>query len=77
LVGVREGSGMGLVMVIYGLVMIVAMLAAYSLPKMRSLEADLPDYVAEAVDDDAAANEVGEEGAGDVRPETTSKPIPA
>lgn len=72
LVGTREGSGMGLLMVIYGVVMIVAMLGAYSLPKMRSLEADLPDYVAEAVEE---ADEQGR--MGEPAPETTSEPVPA
>lgn len=51
LVGAQAGSGMGLLMVIYGMVMIVTMLAAYALPAMRRMEAELPDYVAEAVED--------------------------
>ncbi|MCD4687461.1 MAG: MFS transporter, partial [Anaerolineae bacterium] len=64
LVGAEPGAGMGLVMVVYGVLMIVTMLGAYALPAMRRMEAELPDYEAVAVAEDIedAAPELG--GAG-------------
>ncbi len=55
LVGTRAGSGIGLVMMIYGVLMIVVQLGMYAIPAMRRLEADLPDYVVhkDAVDEAA------------------------
>lgn len=46
LVGSRPGSGMGLLLVIAGGVLFALTLAVYAHPKLRSLERDLPDYVA-------------------------------
>jgi DHA3 family macrolide efflux protein-like MFS transporter len=46
LVGSRPGSGMGLLMVIAGGLILVLTAAVYVLPKTRSVEADLPDYAA-------------------------------
>jgi MFS transporter, DHA3 family, macrolide efflux protein len=62
LVGAEPGAGMGLIMVIYGGLMVVTMMGMYALPAMRRVEAELPDYVAVA-DADAL------EPAGDRAPE--------
>ena len=44
LVGDQAGSGMGLLMVIAGGLIVVITAAVYASPKTRSMEADLPDY---------------------------------
>jgi hypothetical protein len=45
LVGSQPGSGMGLLLVAAGTVIFVLTVVVYALPKTRSVEADLPDYV--------------------------------
>ena len=44
LVGNGTGAGMGLIMVIGGGLAVVTTVIVYALPRIRSLEADLPDY---------------------------------
>jgi hypothetical protein len=45
LVGSRPGSGMGLLMVFAGVAIGLLTAVVYALPKTRSVEADLPDYL--------------------------------
>ena len=47
LVGDQPGSGMGLLFVITGGLSFLLTLGVYLWPKARSIEADLPDYIAE------------------------------
>ena len=54
LVGSTTGSGMGLMMVIAGGVLLITTVAVYAVPRIRHMEAELPDYVAQAVEDDPA-----------------------
>jgi MFS family permease len=44
LVGSDAGAGMGLLMFVNGMIIVVTGLLLYATPKMRSLEASLPDY---------------------------------
>ncbi|MBI5958082.1 MAG: hypothetical protein HY866_05070, partial [Chloroflexi bacterium] len=44
LVGRQEGSGMGLLLVIVGAIILITTLAAALSPRLRRLESDLPDY---------------------------------
>lgn len=44
LVGSETGSGMGLLILISGGLMLLLTLAVYAHPKVRSMEADLPDF---------------------------------
>jgi DHA3 family macrolide efflux protein-like MFS transporter len=46
LVGSQPGSGMGLLLVVAGVAMLIMTAVVYALPRTRSLENDLPDYVA-------------------------------
>ena len=46
LVGDRPGSGMGLLMVLAGGLIMVSTAGVYAWPRTRSMEADLPDYEA-------------------------------
>lgn len=48
LFGSTQGAGIGLIMTAAGLVMAVASLLAYALPMLRHMEANMPDYAAEA-----------------------------
>jgi hypothetical protein len=48
IVGSEAGAGMGLFAVVCGIIQVASSLAVYSIPQIRSLEADLPDYAAEA-----------------------------
>lgn len=52
LVGSEQGAGMGLLMVMSGSLIAALTVFVYSRPKIRSLEADLPDYAALAQDGD-------------------------
>ncbi len=54
LVGSSVGSGMGLMMVIAGGALLITTVAVYAVPRIRHMEAELPDYVAAAVEDDPA-----------------------
>jgi MFS family permease len=44
LVGNSAGAGMGLMMVIAGVILVVTTTAVYLIPRVRHLEAELPDY---------------------------------
>ena len=46
LVGSTTGSGMGLMMVIAGAGLMITTLVVYAIPRIRHMEAELPDYVA-------------------------------
>jgi MFS transporter, DHA3 family, macrolide efflux protein len=62
LVGSQAGSGMGLIMVIYGVLAVANGLIFYAIPYIRSVESSLPDYKpVEAVDDE----DEGDEAAAD------------
>jgi len=50
IVGSETGSGMGLLMVISGAICVLATLGTWAVPHVRSVEVDLPDYVAEVPD---------------------------
>ncbi len=52
LVGSVTGSGMGLLILIAGSVLLITTTVAYAIPRVRHMEAELPDYVAQAVEDD-------------------------
>jgi hypothetical protein len=45
LVGSEPGAGIGLIMLIAGGVLFVTTLVVYAIPRVRRMEADLPDYV--------------------------------
>lgn len=49
LVGAEAGSGMGLLLFLAGGLLVFLTAAAYAHPKIRSMEADLPDYAAQPV----------------------------
>jgi MFS family permease len=44
LVGNSEGAGMGLIMVIAGVILVISTTAVYLIPRVRRMEAELPDY---------------------------------
>jgi hypothetical protein len=44
LVGSQAGSGMGLLIVVAGTIILLLTAGVYAWPRTRSLEADLPDY---------------------------------
>jgi DHA3 family macrolide efflux protein-like MFS transporter len=48
LVGVGPGAGMGMMFVVAGALVLALSLAAYAIPAVRRLEADLPDHAAPA-----------------------------
>jgi hypothetical protein len=62
LVGSKPGAGMGLMMVLYGAVMLVVMLAIYARPAIRHMEANLPDYKPVEADDDSSDDSTLGEG---------------
>ncbi|MBN2304866.1 MAG: MFS transporter [Anaerolineae bacterium] len=70
LVGSVPGSGMGLMMVIYGAMMLMSMSAIYALPSIRRVEAILPDYVPVVAADGDAADTVPDSvlGEGELAP---------
>ncbi len=71
LVGARAGSGMGLMMVVYGALMAVSMAAMYAWPAMHHMEATLPDYDPVAAEEPAEAGEQDESPVeGDLAPVT-------
>lgn len=47
LVGDSAGAGMGLIMLIAGSLLVVTTVLVYAIPRVRHMEAELPDYVAE------------------------------
>jgi DHA3 family macrolide efflux protein-like MFS transporter len=47
IIGVGPGRGMGLLFIIMGFLILLAVLAAFSHPRVRRVELDLPDHVAE------------------------------
>jgi hypothetical protein len=51
LVGDGAGAGMGLMMVIAGVILAVTTTAVYLIPRVRHMEAELPDYVPTSSDD--------------------------
>jgi MFS family permease len=53
LVGNTAGAGMGLIMVLAGSVLTVATLLVYAIPRVRHMEAEMPDYVPEVAGDNA------------------------
>jgi DHA3 family macrolide efflux protein-like MFS transporter len=53
LVGSRTGSGIGLIMVIGGSLIVLATVVAYSMPMLRHMESLLPDYEPVAAEGDA------------------------
>ncbi len=48
-IGVGEGRGIGLLFIVMGLLLILTMAVAYATPRIRHLEVELPDAVAEAI----------------------------
>lgn len=50
LVGDGAGAGMGLIMLIAGGLLVVTTTLVYAIPRVRHMEAELPDYVAEPVE---------------------------
>src|SRR5690606_6455007 len=65
LVGSTTGAGMGLLMVIAGAALVVVTLAVYAVPRVRGMEAELPDYAPKAADDGNEALPVTLAAAGD------------
>lgn len=58
LLGAQKGAGIGLIAVLTGLVIVAVTLAFYSMPSVRHLEANLPDYVTQpAAEAEIAAQE--------------------
>jgi DHA3 family macrolide efflux protein-like MFS transporter len=57
LVGSTPGSGIGLLMVIFGGILAVSSLVVYALPAIRHMEANLPDYVVEPAPGKVATQE--------------------
>ena len=58
LVGDTPGSGIGLIFVLCGAVMMLATAIVYTLPAIRHLEANLPDYTPQATRPDVQAEEI-------------------
>lgn len=44
MIGIKPGSGMGLMMVVFGLLTILTMLSGYVFPAIRNIEDLLPDH---------------------------------
>jgi MFS transporter, DHA3 family, macrolide efflux protein len=57
LIGNTPGSGFGLVMLVCGAIVAVSSLLVYLIPAVRTLEADLPDYQTEPVNEPPVALE--------------------
>jgi hypothetical protein len=57
LVGDEPGAGIGLLMVINGTLMTILGFIIFSIPMMRNLEENLPDYSADTGDDEAVFDE--------------------
>lgn len=64
-VGNEPGAGMAMIYVIYGAICAVSALIVLSIPAVRTMEADLPDYVPEAIED----NETSTNTEGELTPE--------
>ena len=48
-IGVGEGRGIGLLFIVMGFMLILTMVFAYAIPRIRHLEVELPDVVAEPI----------------------------
>ena len=56
IIGVGQGRGIGLLYIILGTISLLATVAALLYPRMRNVEAELPDFVADVVADDMDQN---------------------
>jgi len=48
-IGVGDGRGIGLLFIVMGLLLVLTMVFAYAMPRIRNLEVELPDVVAEPI----------------------------
>jgi hypothetical protein len=49
IIGVGQGRGIGLMFIIFGIMILLATGAGFSYPRLRQVEAELPDVIADKV----------------------------